>query len=142
MAEPTTRMLWGLAKSPELHMTDDELHLVVSAHTGKDSIRELNKSELRLVIGILAGMKDSASGRKRSIKRSRGIAGTANQRRKIYKLTEILGWSKPARINGFCKKMFGVACVEWLNYQQCSGLIEALKSMAERKEEADESRSG
>lgn len=142
MAEPTTRMLWGLAKSPELHMTDDELHLVVSAHTGKDSIRELNKSELRLVIGILAGMKDSASGRKRSDRRNRGLAGTANQRRKIYKLTEILGWSKPARINGLCKKMFGVACVEWLNYQQCSGLIEALKSMVERKEEADESRSG
>lgn len=142
MAEPTTRMLWGLAKSPELHMTDEELHLVVSAHTGKDSIRELNKSELRLVIGILAGMKDSASGRKRSDRRNRGLAGTANQRRKIYKLTEILGWDSPARINGLCKKMFGIACVEWLSYRQCSGLIEALKSMVERKEEADESRSG
>lgn len=140
MAEPTIRMLWGLAKSPELHLTDEELHLVVSAHTGKDSIRKLNKSELRLVIGILTGMKDSAAGNKRSGRRSRGNAGTANQRRKIYKLTEILGWSKPARINGLCKKMFGVACVEWLNYQQCSGLIEALKSMVERKEEQDESR--
>lgn len=140
MAEPTIRMLWGLAKSPELHLSDEELHLVVSAHTGKDSIRKLNKSELRLVIGILTGMKDSASGNKRNDRRNRGNAGTANQRRKIYKLTEILGWSKPARINGLCKKMFGVACVEWLNYQQCFGLIEALKSMAERKEEQDESR--
>lgn len=123
-------------------MTDEELHLVVSAHTGKDSIRELNKSELRLVIGILAGMKDSASGRKRSDRRNRGLAGTANQRRKIYKLTESLGWDSPARINGLCKKMFRIACVEWLSYHQCSSLIEALKSMAERKEEADESRSG
>ena len=36
--------------------------------------------------------------------------------------------------------MFGVDCLEWLNYQQCSKLIEALKSMTERKgrQEADE----
>lgn len=33
--------------------------------------------------------------------------------------------------------MFGVACVEWLDYQQCSKLIEALKSMAERKEKEE-----
>ena len=46
MASPTIKMLWGLAKSPELSMTDEELHLLVSAHTGKDSIRALNKREL------------------------------------------------------------------------------------------------
>ena len=35
--------------------------------------------------------------------------------------------------------MFGVSAVEWLNYQQCSKLIEALKSMLKRqKEEQDE----
>ena len=27
MASPTIKMLWGLAKSPELSMTDEELHL-------------------------------------------------------------------------------------------------------------------
>ena len=93
------RKLWGIAKSPELRLSDEDLHLVVQEHTGKDSI---------------------------------------NQRKKVYKLTQELGWEKPARVNGLCMKMFKVSSVEWLNYQQCSKLIEALKSMAARKEKQDE----
>lgn len=137
MAKPSIRMLWGLAKCPELSLTDEELHLIVSAHTGKDSIKQLNKRELGTVIGVLGNMKSSALGNGRSDRKTRGNTGTVNQRKKIYKLTETLGWDKQARVNGLCKKMFGVACVEWLNYQQCSKLIEALKSMAERKEKED-----
>lgn len=53
MASPTIKMLWGLAKSPELSMTDEELHLLVSAHTGKDSIRALNKRELGTMVSVL-----------------------------------------------------------------------------------------
>lgn len=135
MAKPTIRMLWGLAKCQELSLTDEELHLIVSAHTGKDSIKQLNQRELGTVIGVLGNMKSSASKNGRSDRQTRGNTGTVNQRKKIYRLTERLGWDKPARVNGLCKKMFGVACVEWLDYQQCSKLIEALKSMAERKEE-------
>lgn len=40
------RKLWGIAKSPELRLSDEDLHLVVQAHTGKDSIKELNNREL------------------------------------------------------------------------------------------------
>lgn len=141
MAKPTIRMLWGLAKCQELSLTDEELHLIVSAHTGKDSIKQLNQRELGTVIGVLGNMKSSASKNGRSDRQTRGNTGTVNQRKKIYKLTETLGWNKPARVNGLCKKMFGVACVEWLDYQQCSKLIEALKSMAERMEKEDADRS-
>lgn len=141
MAKPTIRMLWGLAKCQELSLTDEELHLIVSAHTGKDSIRQLNQRELGTVIGVLGNMKSSASKNGRSDRQTRGNTGTVNQRKKIYKLTETLGWDKPARVNGLCKKMFGVACVEWLDYQQCSKLIEALKSMAARMEKEDADRS-
>ncbi len=137
MAKPTIRMLWGLAKCQELSLTDEELHLIVSAHTGKDSIKQLNQRELGTVIGVLGNMKSSASKNGRSDRQTRGNTGTVNQRKKIYRLTERLGWDKPARVNGLCKKMFGVACVEWLDYQQCSKLIEALKSMAERKEKEE-----
>lgn len=119
-------------------MTDEELHLLVSAHTGKDSIKELNKRELGKMVGILSNMKDSALRKERGTRRAYGNCGTANQRKKIYRLAEILGWEKPARVNGLCKKMFGVACVEWLDYRQCSKLIEALKSMAGRMEKKDE----
>lgn len=134
MAKPTIRMLWGLAKCQELSLTDEELHLIVSAHTGKDSIKQLNQRELGTVIGVLVNMKSSASKNGRSDRKTMGNIGTVNQRKKIYKLTELLGWDKQARVNGLCRKMFGVACVEWLNYQQCSKLIEALKSMVERME--------
>ena len=137
MAKPTIRMLWGLAKWQELSLTDEELHLIVSAHTGKDSIKQLNQRELGTVIGVLGNMKSSASKNGRSDRQTRGNTGTVNQRKKIYRLTERLGWDKPARVNGLCKRMFGVACVEWLDYQQCSKLIEALKSMAERKEKEE-----
>lgn len=137
MAKPTIRMLGGLAKCQELSLTDEELHLIVSAHTGKDSIKQLNQRELGTVIGVLGNMKSSASKNGRSDRQTRGNTGTVNQRKKIYRLTERLGWDKPARVNGLCKRMFGVACVEWLDYQQCSKLIEALKSMAERKEKEE-----
>lgn len=137
MAKPSIKMVWGLAKCRELSLTDEELHLIVSAHTGKDSIKQLNQRELGTVIGVLGNMKSSASKNGRSDRQTRGNTGTVNQRKKIYKLTERLGWDKPARVNGLCKKMFGVACVEWLDYQQCSKLIEALKSMAERKEKEE-----
>ena len=53
MASPTIRMLWGIAKSPELGMTDEELHLLVLSHTGKDSIKQLNKRELGMMVSIL-----------------------------------------------------------------------------------------
>lgn len=141
MAKPTIRMLWGLAKCQDLSLTDEELHLIVSAHTRKDSIKQLNQRELGTVIGVLGNMKSSASKNGRSDRQTRGNTGTVNQRKKIYRLTERLGWDKPARVNGLCKKMFGVACVEWLDYQQCSKLIEALKSMEARMEKEDADRS-
>ena len=88
MAKPTIRMLWGLAKCQELSLTDEELHLIVSAHTGKDSIKQLNQRELGTVIGVLGNMKSSASKNGRSDRQTRGNTGTVNQRKKIYRLTE------------------------------------------------------
>jgi phage gp16-like protein len=138
MAEPTVRILWGIAKSPELALTSEELHMIVAAHTGKDSIRELNRRELGTVIGVLQRMKDSASGKSRTDRRSRGNVGTVNQRKKIYQLCRKLGWDSPSRINGMCRRMFKVDAVEWLDYRQCSKLIEALKDMAGRMEKDEE----
>lgn len=131
------RKIWGIAKSPELKLTDEELHLVVQSHTGKDSIKALNKRETATVLRVLTGMKDSCKKDSRNRGRNAGRSTTENQRKKIYRLTQELGWDKPSRVDGMCRKMFGVSCVEWLNYQQCSKLIEALKSMVARKEKED-----
>lgn len=133
--EVTVRTLWGLAKSPELSMTGEELHLVVQAQTGKSSLKDLKENELRRVAYVLGQMKDSASGKKKRPASSCGNA-TDNQKRKIYMLQKELGWEdNPKRLNGFVKRMFKTESVEWLDYMQCSDLIEALKSMLERQGE-------
>lgn len=134
-ANPDIRTIWGIAKSPELLLNDEELHLVVQANTGKTSIKELNKREIGIVVGVLKHMKDSSKNGVREQKRRKGNTSTENQRKKIYKLVQELGWNNQARVNGLCKKMFGVAAIEWLSYQQCSKLIEALKSMLQRQNE-------
>ena len=138
MGEPTIKMIWGLAKSKELSLSDEDLHLLVQAHTGKESIRALSRRERGTVIGVLQKMKDSASGSQRKERMTRGNVATVNQRKKVFKLTEALGWDKKARVDGMCRKMFGVARLEWIDYQQCSKLIEALKKMVARKELQDE----
>lgn len=131
---PSIRTVWGIAKSPELKLTDEELHLIVQAHTGKDSIKALTARELRMVVNVLVGMKESCRKEERGKKYQGGNSSTVNQRGKIYKLTQELGWDKPARVNGLCKRMFGIERVEWLDYQQCSKLIEALKAMLKRQD--------
>lgn len=50
----TIKTLWGLAKSKELGLTEEELHLLVARETGKDSIRELNRSELSHICHALS----------------------------------------------------------------------------------------
>lgn len=129
---PSIKKIWGIAKSPELKLSDEELHLVVQARTGKDSLKALNKRELQTVIRVLLGMKDSVKRQERGRSHTHGNPVTENQRKKIFKLTEELGWDKPSRINGMCRRMFGVESLEWLDYSQCSKLIEALKNMVKR----------
>lgn len=134
--QPGIKRLWGIAKSPGLRLTDEELHYFVAAHTGKDSIKKLSQRELQQMIGLLTNMRNSAYKAERG-QTVRGNSATENQRKKIYVLARELGWDKPARVNGLCRKMFQVDRVEWLDYQQCSKLIEALKGMAKRKQEGE-----
>lgn len=141
-SQPSIKRVWGIAKSPELKLTDEELHLLVQAHTGKDSIKALNKRELQTVIRILGNMKDSAKKSERGRNRYSGSEVTENQRKKIYKLSQELGWDKPARVNGCAGRCLVSVPVEWLNYQQCSKLIEALKSMVKRQKEKEEQDAG
>lgn len=114
-------------------MSDEDLHVLVMAHTKKDSIRKLNKREMGRIIGILQDMRTSTISAERAASMQKGNVGTINQRKKIYKLRMELGWDRKS-LNGMVRKMFGMESVDWLNYKQCSDLIEALKSMAERRQ--------
>ena len=73
----TIKTLWGLAKSKELGLTEEELHLLVARETGKDSIRELNRSELSHVCHILQKQKDDIKRQEGRLPERRGNPQTA-----------------------------------------------------------------
>lgn len=117
-------------------MTDEDLHALVYRETGKASIKALTQGQINEVTRVLQNMKDGVS---RSTRPKRtdegGDARTIQQRRKIYALTESLGWNdNPQRIQGFVKRMTGVDRLEWLNVAQCEKVIEGLKAILKRQE--------
>lgn len=137
--QPSIRTLWAIAKSPELGLTDDDLHAVVYRETGKDSIRKLSQGELNTVVRVLQNMKD---GVKKNTHTKRTDEGgnprTVEQRRKIYALCEELGWNNdPRRIQGFVKRVAHVDRLEWMGPAQCEKVIEGLKAIL-RREKAKE----
>ena len=136
--QPSIRTLWAIAKSPELCLSEEDLHAVVYRATGKDSMKKLTQGEINKVTRVLQNIKDSVS---QSTKPKRTDEGgnpkTAAQRRKIYALCEELGWNDdPKRIQGFVKRMTHIDRLEWLNNEQCEKVIEGLKAMLKREKEA------
>ena len=134
--QPSIRTLWAIAKSPELHMTDEDLHAVVYRETGKESIKALTQGQINEVARVLQNMKDGVSRSTRTKRTDEGgDVRTVQQRRKIYALTEQLGWNdNPQSIQGFVKRMTGVDRLEWLNVAQCEKVIEGLKAILKRQE--------
>lgn len=131
------KTIWGLAKSPELSLSEEDLYSIIERETKKDSIRKLSQSEIDKVCRVLSSMKDGIQkGDHRKRTDEGGNPQTEKLRRKIYALTGELGWNdNNERINGFIRKMFKVDRLEWLSVPQCHKLIEALKQMVERKAE-------
>lgn len=133
---PSIRTLWAIAKSPELGLTDEDLHGVVYRETGKGSMKQLTQGEITAVARVLQNMKD---GVKRDTTRKRTDEGgdprTIRQRQKIYALTEALGWNDDnRRVNGLVKRITHVDRIEWLTMAQCEKVIEALKAMVARQQ--------
>lgn len=116
--QPSIRTLWAIAKSPELHLSDEDLHAVVYRETHKESMKQLTQGEINTVARVLQNMKDSVNGGAHTKRTDEGgEARTVELRRKIYMLAKELGWS-PAQVNGLAKRMFGVDRQEWLNPSQ------------------------
>ena len=127
------RTLWAIAKSPELRLSDEDLHAVVFRETRKESMKKLTQGEINTIAQVLQSMKDSVN-RDVCTKRTDegGDARTVELRRKIFMLAQELGWS-PDQVNGLAKRMFRVDRQEWLNPSQCGKLAEALKAMLARE---------
>lgn len=133
------RTLWAIAKSPELGLTDEDLHAVAYRETGKESLKRLTQGEIDKVARVLQNMKDGVQ-RDTTSKRTDegGDPRTERQRRKIYALTEALGWNDDnRRINGFVKRVTGVDRIEWLNVAQCEKVIEGLKAILARQQKKE-----
>lgn len=131
---PSIRQLWGIAKSAELGLDDEEVYAIVLRETGKDSIRNLSAGELRTVIRVLQSMKDKHKGAADERTDAGGNPQTVQLRRKIYHLCEELGWNDdPSRIQGFVRRMCRVDRLEWLTPAQCGKVIEGLKAMVKRE---------
>lgn len=131
------KAIWGLAKSPELRLDEETLYMIVFRETKKEHISKLTQGEINKVCLVLSNMKDDVK-RANAGKRTdtNGKTDTVEQRRKIYALTERLGWNdNNNRINGFVKRMFKIDRIEWLGDEQCSKLIEVLKKMVVRQEQ-------
>ena len=137
--QPSLRTLWAIAKSPELCLSEEDLHAVVYRETGKESMRKLNQGEVIRLARVLQGMKDRA-GRSynQTSAKEKGNPHTAAQRRKIYALCGELGWNDdPKRIQGFVKRVTHADRLEWLDGPQCEKVIEGLKAILARKKEAE-----
>ena len=44
--QPSIRTLWAIAKSPELCLSEEDLHAVVYRETGKESMKKLTQGEI------------------------------------------------------------------------------------------------
>lgn len=133
------RTLWAIAKSPELGLSDEDLHAVAYRETGKESLRQLTQGEIDKVARVLQNMKDGVQ-RDTTSKRTDegGNPRTERQRRKIYALTEALGWNDDnRRVSGFAKRITGVDRIEWLTLAQCEKVIEGLKAILARQQKKE-----
>ena len=135
MPSYSIKTIWGLAKSPEINIDDENLYALVFRETKKESLKTLSQNEINKVCFALMKFKDQSNGTSKRIRTDQGgNDDTVLMRKKIYKLTGELGWNdNPTRITGFIKRMFKVERLEWLTRAQCFKLIEALKDMVNRE---------
>lgn len=119
--------IWAAAR--ERGIDREDVYALVFQISGQDSIKELTQTQANEVIDKIVGTCS------RPEYQEQGRITTQFMRKKIYILTVELGWDKnPKRLEGFCKRLFKVEKVEWLDDRQCYQLIETLKDMVARKE--------
>lgn len=117
------------ASASEKRMSKEDIYALVYSVAKKEHMSELTHDEASRLINRIVGKAECEE-----YENKLGRQNTARMRKKVYMLIKVLGWdNNPARIEGFCKRMFGVEKVEWLSAKQCYQLIEALKKMIERE---------
>lgn len=125
------RKIYALAK--ENGIDNELLHIIVENETGKSSIAELKIMEAVKVIDKIEGKKQSYNPKKEHM--------TYKQEAYIKGLAKDLGWVDvdgdidEKRLNGFCKKYYGIETYKWLTRSLASKVIEGLKQLTSRNDE-------
>jgi hypothetical protein len=109
ISEKQIRMIWAL--SHQLGLDDEELHEMVKGCTGKDSIKDLTRSDVHAVVEKFA---QAGAKIKRARKAPRHLRENVleiispEQANFIKCLEEKLSWQdNPKRLMGFSKKIIG-----------------------------------
>jgi len=119
------RQIWGMAKN-DLGMTEDDVRAAMYQATGKESMRMCDDKELYQILCHLGRIKD--------LQNTPPGKATPQQLWKIQQLEQKLGWTNnPKRLRKFMEKYSGVEKLEWLEFEQASGLIESLKKVLRRE---------
>lgn len=117
--------IFALAK--KAGMDNDALHDVVRLYTGRDSLKELTKTQAIWTIDALKRYTGQAE--------PLGMVSSA-QRGKVYALCRELGWTTSSgaidmtRLEGFVAARYKIESLVWVDSATCGRLIEALKAMA------------
>jgi len=117
---PQIKKIFALARDAGLD--NEELHELVAAVTGSESIKALTKSQGIKVIDRLNRELGYTTDR-----------ATGKQVWQINKLAEELGWNdNPKRLRAFLEKQQGVSHPKYLKLHQAMDVIEAMKAMKKR----------
>lgn len=125
------RKIYALAK--ENGIDNELLHIIVENETDKNSISSLSITEAVKVIDKIADRKQSHNPKTEHM--------TYKQEAYIKGLAKDLGWLDvnggidEKRLNGFCKKYYGIETYKWLTRSLASKVIEGLKSLIMRNDE-------
>ena len=147
-AQDKLKKIYGLAKNAGMSgkQGNEDLHALVAAVCGKDSLKELTNSDYAAVIKELQKRADtSCDYQKKSKGNAKGM--TEGQERKIWRLMYELEELSPSsavlgdRLCGIIKKEFKIDATSknplaWFSFSDASRMIEILKrdvSSSERK---------
>jgi len=123
------RMIWAL--SHRRGFDESALREWIRVASGQSSFRHLTAGQASQIIdGLQSGVKDADAFRAQLAERSDRM--TVAQARLIDQLAGSLGWES-RRMAGLVRHMYGRSPRESLTRRQASGLIEALKAMAQRR---------
>jgi len=131
------RRIW--ASAHEIGLAEEELRDLVEGVTTKRTISGLSEFQQTFVIRTLDRLKKDAHAKRRRQKKrigkETGDQATARQIAEMRRLSEALGWGRPA-LRAWLTRCFKCEREEWMTASRATSAIQGLRSMVDRKKKA------